>query len=242
MHNALADSFDRHIKYVLGTLKNAGYFDGEPACARVQGAGCDESIIAADKADNLRLVQTIAFHCQRIDDDFHEFFARTDKVHFKDAAQGFQFFLEIPGDSREHSLRHVAGEVQYEHWVKARHLYFADGRFIGITRQLRLGFVDLFSYILKCFISIDARIKLQLHICAAFVSISGHFLDAFYRAQFLFHGSHEQSFRVFGGDAVVRDTHVYNRDLDIRLGFFRDRCIGDHAADQDDQQRQDHGP
>ena len=236
VHNAIADSLDRHVKHILGTLKNSGYFDGKSTCAGMQGAGRNKSIVARDKTNDLRLVQTITFHCQRIDDDFHEFFARADKIDFKDATQGFQFFLEVPGDSREHPLRHVAGEVQYEHWVEARHLDFVDGRFICITGQLRLGFVDLLSYILQCFVRIDARVKLQLHICATFVRVSGHFLDAFDRTQFLLHGPHEQSFRVFRGDSVVRDAHINDRDFDIRLGFFRDRRIGDHAADQDDQQ------
>ena len=202
----------------------------------MQRAGRNQPVVAVNKVDDLRLVETVAFHRQRVDDDFHQFFACTDQVDFKDARQCFEFLLEILRDHRQGALRDVAGQVQYEHRVETRHLDLVDRGFLRFAGQLGLRKVDFFPNVLECLLGVDAGIEFKLDVGAAFVGVGDHLLDALDGSQLLFHRSHQQALGVLGRNAVVLDAHVNNGNFDVRLGFLGNRRIGDDPADQDDQQ------
>ncbi len=114
----------------------------------MQCACGDKTIVAADKADDLRLVEAVALHRKRIDDHLHQFLACTDEIDFQNAAVRFEFFLQTLRNSGQRTLRHVAGQIQNQHRIEARHLHFVNGRFIRLARQLGLGQVDFLAHIL----------------------------------------------------------------------------------------------
>ena len=198
----------------------------------MQCACRDQAIVAADKLNNLCLIETVTLHRERIDDDLHQFLARTNEVDFKYPTQPLDFFFQVLGQLGQCSFRNITCEVQHQHWVEARHLYFIDCRFISFARQLGLRLVDFFTDILQCLVCIYAGIKLELHIGTAFISVGGHFLYAFNRPQFLLHRADQQAFCIFRRNAVMRDADIDNRNFNIGFGFFGDGAIRHQPADQ----------
>ena len=119
MYNTFTNCLDRHFQYVFGAFEDTRHLDRKTALARMQRAGRDEPIVTIDKLYDLRLVQAVAFHCERIDDDFHQFLSRSNQVNLEDTGETLELFLEVFGNRCQRALRYIARQVQYQHRVEA---------------------------------------------------------------------------------------------------------------------------
>ena len=240
--DAFVDCLDRHVEHVVGTLEDAGHLDREAAFVGLQRTRRDEAIVERNEIDDLRLVEAVTLHGQRVDDDLHQLLTHADQVYLEDPGEALDLFLEVLRDRDQRPFRHVAGQVEHQHRVEPRHLDFVDGGFVRLVRQLPLCHVDFFADVCQCLVGVDAGVKLDEDIRAAFIGVRCHLLDTFDRPQLLLHRPDQEALAVLGGNAVVRDVHVDHRDLDVRLRFLRDRHVRNYARDQDDCQRQQYGP
>ena len=236
MNNTITHGLNRHVEHVFCRLDDTGYLNRKATLRTLQRTGGNEAIVQADKLDDLRLIQAVTFHGQRIYDDFHELFANADEVDLEYTAQAFKFFLEVFGDRGQRAFGDAACEIENEHRVETRHLDLGDRRLLCVTRDFRFRLVDFFADVLQGLVDIDAGKKFQLNIGATLVGIGGHLLYAFDGSQFLFHRPHQQSFGVFRRNSLECDADVENRYLDIRFRFFRNRHVSGNTADQDNEQ------
>ena len=111
MHDAFADSLDRHVEHVGRAFEYARHLYRETPFVRLQRASRNESVVQRNEVYDLCLVEAVAFHGQGVNNDFHQFFADAYQVDLENARETLDVFLEILGDRNQRALRYVARKV-----------------------------------------------------------------------------------------------------------------------------------
>ena len=112
---------------------------------------------------------------------------------------------------------------------------------VGIFGQFGFGDIDPFADICQCLVDFNIGIEFKRHRCPVLIGLGTHFLDTFDRTQFLLHRAQQQPFGIFGRNTVMMHGDIKNRDLDVRIGFFRDGVIANPARRQQQDQNKDDG-
>ena len=123
-----------------------------------------------------------------------------------------------------------------------RQIDFGDHRLVGIARQIALGLIDLGAHIGERGLGIEAGLEFEQHIAAAFIGGGAHFLDVADRLELGLDRAQQQPLGILRRDAALGELHIDDRDLDVGLGLFRDRAIGDEARQQQEDQGRDGQP
>ena len=174
----------------------------------------------------MRLVESVTFHCQRINNYLHQFFAFADKIDLEYAADSFELLLEVFGNTGQRPLRNVARKVQNQHRIFLGQLGFRDRRVVCFAGQFRRRVVDAFPDVLQSAVRINASFELDYHTGTAFIGFGDHLLDTLDGANLLFHRAYQESLRVLRGNPVMRHLNIDDRNFDIGLRLFRDSYVG----------------
>ena len=145
------------------------------------------------------------------------------------------------GDAQQRAFGDVAGQAHHQHGVE-RQVDLEHLRFVHVAGQIVLGLVHLGTHVRERRLGIEAGFEFEQHEAAALEGGGTHLLDVADRFELGLDRPQQQPLRILRADAALGKLNVDDRNLDIRLGFLRDRHIGHQPRAQQEYQRRDGEP
>ncbi len=230
--NAVITDLDRNIENIGGCFIKPRNLDRKAALSRIHGACGNQLVVGDNNIDQIDIRNPVAFQLDGINDDFQDFFPVATDIRLQHALNPFDAIFQITCQPDQCALRNVTGKGDDNH-RKESEIDFVDRWFFGFRGQFCLGHIHFFAHILKRLVHIEAGVEFHSDGSMAFRSGGGHFLHPFNGAQFELHRADQQPFRIFRGNPLMGHGNVNDRNIDIRIGFFRNINIGVSSCYQD---------
>ena len=200
-----------------------------------EGAGGDQAVAHAEGLDQAVEGETVAVEQHRLGDDLDGLVARAPQIGGQDARDLLDSGLGLAGELQQGALRNIAAK-RHDQDREQRQVHLRDLRLIGVARQIALGVIDLRPDIGYGDVEVEAGIEFEEHITAAFESGRAHLLDVCHRFELGLERTQDQALGILRADAPLGDIDIDDGDRDVRLGFLRDRHIGEEPGHQQEQQ------
>ena len=213
-HHAVAVHLDRKVANLDRGLERPRHADRECRGFAFDRACCDELIVALDDLQQFRCGHIVAFHLQRVDDDFQHLIAMPGQLGFQHTAIGFQCFLQVLGQFDQCALRHLAGQRDDQHGELGQ-IDFVDCRLFGSVGKLDLGLIDLVADIRHDGLFVPVLFKLQQDASMSQRGDAGHLFKAVDAAQLSLQRLDQQAFAVRCRNARQRHGNIEHRHVNI---------------------------